>query len=236
MMHNSIVDNSHKSDNPNQQGSISPPLNNCKQMIKNEKFQESSANNNNNNIINKFEVIRSSATSLIMSRFHDFNKDVIESYTKDKPNDIETNAKLSIEKLKQLADHGIERLSPIDGESNQSGKFIMDHSINKYHNNILAVNSDKDSYVTVSSALKYSNPPSDINIDRIKFKRSSMANGNELTDFGFRIHQLGGFTSNYPHSESSEELNVDGNDDSCSQETSTVSNENSELQAKSDHL
>lgn len=67
------------------------------------------------------------------------------------------------------------------------------------------------------------NNPSDLDIERIKLART-LSNGKELSDFGFRI-QLGGLTSNYAHSDThsdSEELNVDGNEDS-SQDGNSVS-------------
>lgn len=68
-----------------------------------------------------------------------------------------------------------------------------------------------------------SNSSSDLDMERIKLART-LTNGKELSDFGFRI-QLGGLTTNYSHSEThsdSEELNVDGNEDS-SQDGNSVS-------------
>lgn len=62
--------------------------------------------------------------------------------------------------------------------------------------------------------------PSELDIERLKLARS-LSNGKELSDFGFRI-QLGGLTTNYAHSETSEELNVDGNEES-SQDAHSVS-------------
>lgn len=65
--------------------------------------------------------------------------------------------------------------------------------------------------------------PSDLGFERIKLART-LSNGKELSDFGFRI-QLGGLTANYANSEThsdSEELNVDGNEDS-SQDGNSVS-------------
>lgn len=66
--------------------------------------------------------------------------------------------------------------------------------------------------------------PSELDIERIKLART-LSNGKELSDFGFRI-QLGGLTAHYSensetHSDS-EELNVDGNEDS-SQDGNSVS-------------
>lgn len=64
--------------------------------------------------------------------------------------------------------------------------------------------------------------PSELDIERIKLART-LSNGKELSDFGFRI-QLGGLTAHYSensetHSDS-EELNVDGNEDSSQDENS----------------
>lgn len=67
------------------------------------------------------------------------------------------------------------------------------------------------------------NSQSDLDIERIKLART-LSNGKELSDFGFRI-QLGGLSTNYAHSDThsdSEELNVDGNEDS-SQDGNSVS-------------
>lgn len=64
------------------------------------------------------------------------------------------------------------------------------------------------------------NNNNELDIERIKLART-MSNGKELSDFGFRI-QIGGLTSNYAHSEISEELDVDGNEDS-SQDGHSVS-------------
>ncbi|XP_062539772.1 homeobox protein slou [Armigeres subalbatus] len=64
-------------------------------------------------------------------------------------------------------------------------------------------------------AIKYpagSASPPDLEIERFKIARS-ISNGKELSDFGFRI-QLGGLSANYAHSDTSEELIVDGNEDS----------------------
>ncbi|XP_058468243.1 homeobox protein slou [Malaya genurostris] len=70
-------------------------------------------------------------------------------------------------------------------------------------------------------AIKYpprSVSPTDLDIERFKIARS-ISNGKELSDFGFRI-QLGGLTANYARSDTSEELNVDGNEDSSQDATS----------------
>lgn len=196
---------------------------------------------------------------------------------------IETSAKFSIERLKQLAD---QRLSPSNIENNSLTNnkiFSIDHSL-KYSNNNNNINSvpsnnnnnNASTIITSTSPtatilsnsdnpiqthhhihnhqhafsnhqhlnilnqnsfnnLKYginntninsnnnnnnNNESSDLDIERIKFARN-LTNGKELSDFGFRI-QLGGLTTNYAHSETSEELNVDGNEDS-SQDGNSVS-------------
>lgn len=67
------------------------------------------------------------------------------------------------------------------------------------------------------------NNNSELDLERIKLART-LSNGKELSDFGFRI-QLGGLTTNYAQSDThsdSEELNVDGNEDS-SQDGNSVS-------------
>ncbi|XP_053698413.1 homeobox protein slou [Sabethes cyaneus] len=72
-----------------------------------------------------------------------------------------------------------------------------------------------------SFAIKYpprSVSPADLDIERFKIARS-ITNGKELSDFGFRI-QLGGLSSNYARSDTSEELIVDGNEDSSHDATS----------------
>ncbi|KAL9694874.1 hypothetical protein quinque_014159 [Culex quinquefasciatus] len=68
--------------------------------------------------------------------------------------------------------------------------------------------------------------PSDLDIERFKIARSMSGNGingvsaaKELSDFGFRI-QLGGLSANYARSDTSEELIVDGNEDSSQDATS----------------
>lgn len=56
-----------------------------------------------------------------------------------------------------------------------------------------------------------------MDIERFKLARS-MTNGRDLTDFGFRI-QLGAFQTNYAHSDTSEELVVDENNELSSSAT-----------------
>lgn len=68
------------------------------------------------------------------------------------------------------------------------------------------------------------NNPSELDIERFKLARTLSNSSKELSDFGFRI-QLGGLTTNYATSDShsdSEELNVDGNEES-SQDGNLVS-------------
>lgn len=61
-----------------------------------------------------------------------------------------------------------------------------------------------------------------MDIERFKLARS-MTNGRDLSDFGFRI-QLGAFQSNYAHSDTSEELVVDENNELSSSATPTSDN------------
>lgn len=178
---------------------------------------------------------------------------------------IEPSAKFSIERLKQLADHNITRLSPTR-EPSQEGKYSIDHTIvtpvakykhmdesgdNHHHHPSVPGNpplpllpngvvpalngSTIISPVTtttgpvpnptVPGVVAPSGPPSmtpfglkylashpEFDLERFKFARA-MSNGKDLSDFGFRI-QLGVLQSNYARSDTSEELNVDGNDDS----------------------
>lgn len=75
----------------------------------------------------------------------------------------------------------------------------------------------------VGLAMHNNNNQSDLDIERIKLART-LSNGKELSDFGFRI-QLGGLTTGFSQSDThsdSEELNVDGNEDS-SQDGNSVS-------------
>lgn len=77
--------------------------------------------------------------------------------------------------------------------------------------------------LAMQNASSNNSNPSDLDIERIKMART-LSNGKELSDFGFRI-QLGGLSTNYSHSDThsdSEELNVDGNEDS-SQDGNSVS-------------
>lgn len=186
-------------------------------------------------------------------------------YPKSSERDLlETSAKFSIERLKQLADH---RLSPSNIENNSLTNnkiFSIDHSVK--HNGSASTTSAQTTPTTSSSdmhqliqsqlgqhmqnthhtfsqhanhhhlnnilnsnhfnSIKYGingingHSPSELDIERLKLART-LSNGKELSDFGFRI-QLGGLTTNYAHSETSEELNVDGNEES-SQDAHSVS-------------
>lgn len=197
---------------------------------------------NNNHLqengFKKFEPIRLERQngSLLMARFQEYSSDEnkIEMKNKypahkDQPiftkDDPEYEPKFSIERLKQLTDHSISRLSPSDVDSNQSGKYSIDHSL-KYNNGLSTAvnNSDIENHVNHQNhqlPIKYPLNPCDLDLDRLKLART-LTNGKELSDFGFRI-QLGGLAANYARSDTSEELVVDGNDDSCSQDTATVS-------------
>ncbi|XP_055617962.1 homeobox protein slou [Toxorhynchites rutilus septentrionalis] len=60
--------------------------------------------------------------------------------------------------------------------------------------------------------------PTDLEIERFKIART-IGSAKELSDFGFRIH-LGGLSTGYARSDTSEELIVDGNEDSSQDATS----------------
>jgi hypothetical protein len=88
----------------------------------------------------------------------------------------------------------------------------------------LVLNNNNNNNSNSNSGSNNNNNNNEVDIERIKLART-LSNGKELSDFGFRI-QLGGLTTNYAHSEThsdSEELNVDGNEDS-SQDENSVSN------------
>lgn len=212
-------------------------------------------NNNNTKTMNplteskfhKFEAIRlerpqpTKFDGILLARFQEHddiadmkNRPLI--YPKD-AGDLETGAKFSIERLKQLTGQNINRLSPSTEDSNQSlNKYS--HETNKFNNlspnggkgvdmdanlhhgpSLNIVNSSvMAAAAAAAAAAKYHglNPNDLTDMDRFKLART-MANGKDLSDFGFRI-QLGGLNTNYARSETSEELNVDGNDDASSQE------------------
>lgn len=167
----------------------------------------------------------------------------------------EPSAKFSIERLKQLADHNITRLSPSD-----DSKYSIDHTKDlpppppssqlsqtqqqQQHqqppSSILQSPSINASTIispvttvltpTMGNALvpphqfglKYlAGHPDIMDIERFRLARAAISNGKDLSDFGFRI-QLSGLQTNYARSDTSEELNVDGDGDS-SQDGNSVS-------------
>lgn len=173
---------------------------------------------------------------ILLSRFQDPD-DNSHSDEKNRPimfpkelTDIDTHAKFSIERLKQLTDHSINRLSPSE-DSNQSSKYSLE--ANKYGNvspPMKALDMDTNLHHQAQLAhhqfsVKYPSNSSALDIERIKLTRT-ITNGKDLSDFGFRI-QLGGLHTNYARSdtrsETSEELIVDGNDDGSSQEVAATS-------------
>lgn len=188
-----------------------------------------------------------------------------------RPSDlIESSAKFSIERLKQLADHNITRLSPAR-EGSTDGKYSIDHTINSAKSSrhpaddsehpqrlspqgslpMMSNGTDNRGQAIISPVstvvlsptvnvasgtlsanvpmpfgIKYlaanhlqqthHSVPTDFDVEqRLKFARAAaiVNNGKELSEFGFRI-QLSSLQSNYARSDTSEELNVDGNDDS----------------------
>lgn len=203
-----------------------------------------SPNNNNNttkamNIsdgkFHKFESIRlerpqpTKFDGILLARFQEHDDNDMKNrpliYPKES-GDLEASAKFSIERLKQLTGQNINRLSPSE-DSNQSSKYShearynlspgksADGDANLHHSNSLnIVNSSVAAAAAAAAKYATLNPNELADLER--FKRT-MVNGKELSDFGFRI-QLGGLNTNYARSETSEELNVDGNDDVSSQE------------------
>lgn len=174
---------------------------------------------------------------ILLSRFQDPDDNSHSDESKNRPimfpkelTDIDTHAKFSIERLKQLTDHSINRLSPSE-DSNQSSKYSLE--ANKYGNvspPMKALDMDTNLHHQAQLAhhqfsVKYPSNSSALDIERIKLTRT-ITNGKDLSDFGFRI-QLGGLHTNYARSdtrsETSEELIVDGNDDGSSHEVAATS-------------
>lgn len=105
--------------------------------------------------------------------------------------------------------------------NNHHQAFSNHHHHHQHHLNILSHSHFNNlKYGLMANGGGSLNNNNELDIERIKLART-LSNGKELSDFGFRI-QLGGLTSNYAHSDISEELNVDGNEDS-SQDGHSVS-------------
>lgn len=191
----------------------------------------------NNNIgdtvskFHKYEPIRlerpqpTKFDGILLARFQEHddltgdlkNRPII--YPKD---EMDSSANFSIERLKQLTNHSISRLSPCEDSSNQSSKYSIDP---KYENHSPIKNNPNEMASIVVNhpqfPIKYSATPSQLDIERLKLART-ITNGKDLSDFGFRI-QLGGLSTNYARSDTSEELVVDGNDETLSQDAAPVS-------------
>lgn len=231
-----------------------------------------SPNNNNSTTKNghtndtqfpKFEPVRlerpqpTKFDGILLARFHDPSADDSELknnrpliYPKDMV-ELENSAKFSIERLKQLTNHSINRLSPSE-DSNQSAtggnggaKYSQETSSSAAANksasanhrlsspkkcadavdttNAIASNPHQNNQLNFHHPFPIKYPISTtptmlphavadgMDIERFKLARS-MTNGRDLSDFGFRI-QLGAFQSNYAHSDTSEELVVDENNE-----------------------
>lgn len=200
-----------------------------------------SLNNNNKNLngldskFHKFEPIRlerpqpTKFDGILLTRFHehDDNNDMKNRpliYPKDMSDLETTNAKFSIERLKQLTNHNINRLSPSE-DSNQSSKYSHENKFNLSPRKCLEMDTNLHQNNQLGHhqfPIKFATGnPTELDIERFKLARS-MTNGKELSDFGFRI-QLGGLQPNYARSDTSEELVVDGNDEALSQDAATVS-------------
>jgi hypothetical protein len=272
MMQSPNLSDSGRPETPSMSSNPGSPLNNNNNSNTpnhETKYSRSNSHSPSSGKINRFEsteelVKESKAKFSVLSNVNKENSSTITAnrYSLDqilypKPLDretIETNAKFSIECLKQLAD---QRLSPSNIENSgltNNKIYSIDHSA-KYQSgaNSLATGLSLNAELLQSQLhgsaftnhhhlniqnhsnhlnnLKYSlmpsaggnGNPSDLDIERIKLART-LSNGKELSDFGFRI-QLGGLSTSYAHSEThsdSEELNVDGNEDS-SQDGNSVS-------------
>ncbi|CAO1424388.1 unnamed protein product [Diamesa tonsa] len=104
--------------------------------------------------------------------------------------------------------------------NNHHQAFSNHHHHHQHHLNILSHSHFNNlKYGLMANGGGSLNNNNELDIERIKLART-LSNGKELSDFGFRI-QLGGLTSNYAHSDISEELNVDGNEDSSQDGHST---------------
>lgn len=200
--------------------------------IKNTKFTIISPSNKENTNI---RAIPPSALAVIADHPHHILYP--DSHTQHEP-----SAKFSIERLKQLADHNITRLSPSD-----DSKYSIDHTkdlpplppssqLSQQQPIPQAPASTIISPVTTvltptmgnalvpphQFGLKYlAGHPDIMDIERFRLARAAISNGKDLSDFGFRI-QLSGLQTNYARSDTSEELNVDGDGDS-SQDGHSVS-------------
>lgn len=193
--------------------------------------------NKNNNVVEspfpKFETIRlerpqaTKFDGILLARFAEQDSD---AEVKNRPliypkdlSELESNSKFAIERLKQLTNNSMNRSSPSD-DSNQSVKYTHENKLNNLSpQKSVEIDTSASNPHHINNQLayhqfpiKYPTNPVDMDIERLKLARS-MTNGKELSDFGFRI-QLGGFQSNYAHSDTSEELVVDENNDMSSQE------------------
>lgn len=221
-------------------------------------------NNTNESKYHKYESIRLERPQpttifdgLLLARFHEHDENIND--IKNRPlmfpkdtSDMDSHAKYSIERLKQLTDHSINRLSPSE-DSNTSMKYTLDQKYsnlsptstkgcgggagslgigNNNNNNNGGVGVENDTnnlhHHHNNSQLSHHHfpikyPSNTSQLDIERIKLSrTITNGKDLSDFGFRI-QLGGLHTNYARSDTSEELVVDGNDENSSQEAPTVS-------------
>lgn len=161
-----------------------------------------SNNNNNNNTNNKlFEhKFQANSGAMVVTSIPSMNIDI------SHPHPIFSN-----HHHQPLPPHHLHILSH-NGHLNNLKYAALLPSVNNLSNSANSNNNNNNDN---------NSPPSELDIERIKLART-LSNGKELSDFGFRI-QLGGLTTNYAHSEThsdSEELNVDGNEDSSQGENS----------------
>lgn len=240
-----------------------PPPSSQSALMKELKEKSDSLNNNNNSNNNNNNPNNCSSEKSAQQKFTlispNSNKEntifqsvhpaaILNEHHLVYPRGDEPSAKFSIERLKQLADHNICRLSP--STDHLTTKYSIDHTAvasavprkTSTDPSVAAVEESTVSggppppppalvasfHPTVVSAggptMKFFATAGDFDLERLKLARVMAAsNGQaqkELSDFGFRIQQLGGLQAcnnggnGYARSDTSEELNVDGNDDS----------------------
>lgn len=212
--------------------------------------RSSTPNSPNNTKFESIHLERPQATKfdgILVARFHDSDaNEVLKNHPLIYPKDLselETNSKFSIERLKQLSNANLNRLSPSEDSNHSSAKAEKSHDSmideststqKKIENDVKNLNHVMTTTNNITSLpfhpfpLKYpmaalttnNNPVTEMDIERLKLVRNmATANGRDLNDCGFRI-QFGGLATNYAHSDTSEELVVDENNESMN-ETST---------------
>lgn len=184
----------------------------------------------------KFEPIRierpqpTKFDGFLLARLHeqpDLNRTLIY------PNDLE--------RLKQLTNHSLNRLSPSEDSNQSTEKLTTDSQDGATPTKIVDIEKGQNLHqinnFNFQHPLKYSsssigaNNNADVDVERFKLARN-ITNGRDLSDFGFRI-QLSGLNTNYAHSDTSEELVVDENNESTQETTATTVRRNIFLKTSS---